>query len=277
MQSVTISLSFRRETVARTHRSWGTTRHASVFAVTSPDQIRQDRRETLCGAGMPSDVRSFFGWRVVAAAFTLAVCGWGMGFYGPPIYLHAVHAARGWSLALVSAAVTMHFLVGAIMVANLPAIYRRFGLAPVTKVGGLALAAGVLGWSVAVSPWQLFAATLVSGVGWATTGAAAINAIVSQWFVRTRPAALAMAYNGASIGGVVFSPLWVAAIALLGFPAAAAVVGAVMVLTVWILAELLFSRVPQQMGLAPDGDALGTTAAPVTSPTARPLPRAELW
>ena len=43
-------------------------------------------------------------------------------------------------------------------------------------------------------------------------GAAAINAIVSPWFVRTRPAALSMAYNGASIGGVIFSPLWVAAI-----------------------------------------------------------------
>jgi hypothetical protein len=27
----------------------------------------------------------FYGWRVVAAAFVLAVFGWGLGFYGPPI------------------------------------------------------------------------------------------------------------------------------------------------------------------------------------------------
>ena len=32
---------------------------------------------------------------------------------------------------------------------------------------------------------------------------------------------LAMAYNGGSIGGVIFSPLWVAAIGALGFPLAA--------------------------------------------------------
>src|SRR5262249_22591956 len=147
----------------------------------------------------------------------------------------------------------------------------------VTKVGALLLAGGVLAWAVAKAPWQLFAATLISGTGWAATGAAAINAIVAPWFVRTRPAALALAYHGASIGGVVFSPLWGAAIGLLGFAAAAAAIGLVVALTTWILAELLFSRTPQQMGLAPDGDAPGTAAAPVTSPTAKPLPHAQLW
>ena len=85
---------------------------------------------------MPLPAQSFFGRQVVAAAFMLAVLGWGLGFYGPPIYLHAVQAVRGWPLALVSTAVTMHFLVGAVVVANLPALYRRFGLAAVTKVGG---------------------------------------------------------------------------------------------------------------------------------------------
>ena len=33
-----------------------------------------------------------------------------------------------------------------------------------------------------------------------------LNAIVSPWFVRKRPAALGLAYNGGSIGGVIFSP-----------------------------------------------------------------------
>jgi MFS family permease len=223
---------------------------------------------------MISDMRRFYGWRVLAAAFVLAVCGWGMGFYGPPIYLHAVRAARGWPLALVSTAVTTHFLVGAIIVANLPALYRRFGIATVTKLGGLALAAGIITWATAAAPWQLLAATVFSGFGWATSGGAAINAIVSPWFVRTRPAALSMAYNGASIGGVVFSPLWVAAIDGLGFPAAATVVGVAVALTVWVLAEVFFSRTPRQMGLAPDGDVLD---APVAVRPVRPVPSGSLW
>jgi hypothetical protein len=220
---------------------------------------------------------TFYGWRVVGAAFVLAVFGWGLGFYGPPIYLHAIEEARRWPLSLVSFAVTLHFLVGAVFTANLPQLYARFGVPGITKAGAVSLAAGVTGWAVAQEPWQLLAATLLSGAGWIAMSAAAINAIIAPWFVRGRPAALSMAYNGASIGGVVFLPLWVAAIALLGFPAAAAIIGMVTVVTVWVLADLVFARTPQKMGLTPDGDTPGTGAAPVMSPAAKPLPGRLLW
>ena len=51
-----------------------------------------------------------------------------------------------------------------------------------------------------------------------------------------------MAYNGASIGWVVFSQLWVAGISVLGFPLAAATIGVIMAVTMWVLADRLFSR-----------------------------------
>jgi MFS transporter len=219
----------------------------------------------------------FHGWRVVAAAFVLAVFGWGLGFYGPPIYLEAVRDSRGWSLPLVSAAVTVHFLFGALVVARLPKLYLRYGLPAVTKAGVLSLATGISGWALATEPWQLFVAALFSGAGWVAMGAAAINAILAPWFVRTRPAALAMAYNGASIGGVVFSPLWVAAIGQWGFATAAAVVGVVVAITVFILADCYFSTTPEQMGLAPDGDAPGAAAVTGTPAAARSLAGADLW
>ena len=135
----------------------------------------------------------------------------------------------------------------------------------------------MLGRALATSPWQLLAATLLSGGGWVTMGVAAINAIIAPWFVRSRPAALASAYSGANIGGIVFAPLWVTAIALLGFPTAAAINAIVMAMTVWVLANQLFSRSPEQMGLAPDGDASGVLAASITSPSAKPLPGKLLW
>lgn len=221
--------------------------------------------------------KNFYGWRVVGATFVLAVFGLGMGFHGPAVYLHAVHERTGWPLALISAAVTTHFLVGAVVVANLPALYRRFGIPKVTKAGAFLLAAGVFGWAIAPAPWQLFAATLLSGAGWVTMGVAAINAIVAPWFDRGRPAALAMAYNGGNIGGVVFSPLWAAAISAIGFPAAAAAIGLVMAGTMWILANRVFSQTPQQMGLGPDDDEPGAATARVTSPAAPPLPGRLLW
>jgi hypothetical protein len=219
---------------------------------------------------------TFYGWRVVGAAFVLAIFGWGLGFYGPPVYLHAVREARGFSLPLVSAAVTTHFLFGAIVVANLHRLYRRFGVATVTKAAAMSLALGLVGWALAAQPWQLFAATLLSGAGWVAMSAAAVNAIVSPWFVRKRPAALATAYNGASIGGVIFSPLSVAAISLFGFLLAAALIGVVMTVCVFILAQIYFSKTPDAMGLAPDGDEPGAPAS-MTSAKARPLPGALLF
>jgi hypothetical protein len=219
----------------------------------------------------------FYGWRVVAAAFLLAAFGWGMGFYGPPVFLRVLGDTRGWPLPLISTAVTTHFLAGAISGASLPALYRRFGAATVTKAAAVSLAVGITGWAMAQAPWQLFVAVLFSGAGWSAMSAAAVNAIVSPWFVRTRPAALAMAYNGGSVGGIVFSPLWVASIGTLGFPIAAAVIGSLMLLTMWTLADLFFSRSPRDMDLSPDGDAPDAAPAQVISSTARPLPGPLLW
>ena len=80
------------------------------------------------GPGAMQQKAKFFGWRVVAGAFVLAIFGWGVGFYGPPVFLHVVVARTGWSVAVVSSAVTFHFLAGAVLVANLPRLYGRLGL-----------------------------------------------------------------------------------------------------------------------------------------------------
>lgn len=219
----------------------------------------------------------FYGWRVVNGAFILAAFGWGVGFYGPPVFLSAVREASGWSVALISSAITVHFLAGAAVGANLPRLHRRLGASSVTKAAALCLGVGASGWAIATAPWQLFVAAVISGAGWGGMSAAALNAIVSPWFVRARPAALAMAYNGGSVGGIIFSPLWVAAVGALGFPLAAASVGLLMVLCTWLIAGRLLFRTPREMDLAPDGDAPGLPPASVTSATARPLPGSLLW
>jgi MFS family permease len=200
----------------------------------------------------------FFGWRVVAAAFVVAVFGWGLGFYGPPVYLEAVRSERGWPIALVSGAVTVHFLAGVLVVANLPRLHRSFGLPVVTTVGAALLAFGLFGWALAAAPWQLYLAALLTGGGWVTLGAAAVNAMVAPWFVSKRPAALSMAYNGASVGGVIFSPVWVALIGWSGFPVAAGIVGLVMLTVILVLAVTVLNRTPASLGQLPDGE----TAAP---------------
>ena len=220
----------------------------------------------------PPQPRSFFGTHVVRAAFVLAIFGWGVGFYGPPIFLHAVVERTGWPLVTVSSAVTLHFLFGAAVVVNLPRAYRRFGVPATIVAGACVAAAGIVGWATAAAPWQLFVAALASGGGWVAMGAVAINAVIARWYERSRPIALAKAYNGASIGGVVFSPLWVALIASAGFLSATALVGIATVVVAAALAWFVFRKSPEQLGQLPDGDVPGTSPINVESSDARPLP-----
>jgi hypothetical protein len=58
---------------------------------------------------------TFYGWRVVSATLVLAVFGCGMGFYGPPVFLKVVREARGWPVTFISTAVSVHFLIGAVL------------------------------------------------------------------------------------------------------------------------------------------------------------------
>jgi MFS family permease len=178
-------------------------------------------------------VPRFFGWRVVWAAFLVAVFSWGVGFYGPSVFLRTLHANHRWAISTISAAITTHFLFSAALVTYLPEAHRRLGIARVTLAGVGFSALGVVGWANVQQPWQMFLAALVSGAGWAATSGAAINAMVAPWFDHERPKALSLAFNGASIGGFVFTPLRVALIAEFGFPIAAAAIGAAMLVILW--------------------------------------------
>lgn len=220
----------------------------------------------------------FFGIWVVRAAFILAILGWGVGFYGPPIYLAEVAQRTNWSLSFISLAVTLHFLVGALVIANLPRLYERAGL-PATTVGGAILTAvGIVGWATAQEPWQLFLVAILTGAGWVTMGAVAVNTIVAVWYHKNRPTALSKAYNGASVGGVIFSPLWVALIAWMGFTGAASFVGVVVIVVVLLLASYIFTKTPENIGQSLDGDDSNTTVSQRPERNrSETLPGSALW
>ena len=101
--------------------------------------------------------------------------------------------------------------------------------------------------------------------------------MVSPWFARRRPGALSTAYNGASVGGVLLSPLWVALIAAIGFPGAAALVGITMVAALWFLSGRYLGRTPASMGLLADGDAPDGTTVAAPARAEPNLPGRALW
>jgi hypothetical protein len=78
-----------------------------------------------------------------------------------------------------SAAVTVHFLAGTVVVLNLALLYKRKGLPQATTLGVIVLSLGVYGWSVANEPHELFAAAIRGSFGRVTMGVAAVNAVIA--------------------------------------------------------------------------------------------------
>src|SRR5207248_2518063 len=83
----------------------------------------------------PTGSGVFFGWKVVAAAFVVAVFAWGIAFYGPPVFLNTLHASHGWSVSVISAAITTQYLLSAVLIAYLSDVHRRLGVTATTRLG----------------------------------------------------------------------------------------------------------------------------------------------
>jgi MFS family permease len=165
---------------------------------------------------MPA-AKFYWGWLVVAAAFLVATFGFGLGFYGPGIYLVALNARHGWSTEALSAAVTAYYVLGAALLFFVVGrLFDRWGVRAVVTAGAVAMACGVVSLTQISKPWQVYASFAVMSFGWATMSGAAINIIVAPWFDRRRGLALSWAMNGASAGGGVIAPSLILSISLLG-------------------------------------------------------------
>jgi MFS family permease len=165
----------------------------------------------------PASTGIYHGWLVVAAAFIIALLGFGVGFYGPGIYLVALERRHGWSAAEISSAITTYYVLSAALVFFAGSIFERFGARLVVATGASAMACGVVLLTLAAQPWQVYAAFAVMSPGWAAMSGAAINIIVAPWFDKRLGFAASLALNGASAGGIAVAPLMILLIGQLGF------------------------------------------------------------
>jgi MFS family permease len=215
------------------------------------------------GVGRFAPPRLYRGWLVVAAAFLVAMFGFGLGFYGPGVYLFALKAAHGWSTGQLAAAITAYYVLGALLLFFVVApLFDRWGVRAVVSVGTVAMGFGLVLLTLVTRPWQVYAGFGVMSLGWATMSGAAINVIVAPWFERRRGLALGWAMNGGSAGGVVVAPLLILAISRFGLGFGLALAATTMlVVLIPVAALLLRPKRPDECDPAdflsePDGPAL---------------------
>src|SRR4029450_2489097 len=110
-------------------------------------------------------------------------------------------------------------------------------------------------------PWQLYPVFLVMSVGWGAMSGAAINIILAPWFQRQRGLAVSLAFNGATLGGVLVAPAMIPLVGLLGFARACAIAALTLLMVLIVIAVAVMRRGPEAVGLGPDGDPLRRAAA----------------
>ena len=166
----------------------------------------------------------------------MALFSFGLGFYGLTVYVAMLQRLYGWSASAVSAPVTVYYVAGALLTAVIAGVYERFG--PARRRGGrrVAMAAGVAMLGIVSRPWQLYPVFLVMSVGWGAMSGAAINIILAPWCERRRGLAVSLAFNGATLGGVIVVPALIPLIDALGFARALAVAALVQLVVMLAIA-----------------------------------------
>jgi len=131
------------------------------------------------------------------------------------------------------------------------------------------MAAGLATLGLVSRPWQLYLVFLVMSVGWGAMSGAAINIILAPWFQRRRGLAVSLAFNGATLGGVVVVPALIALVERLGFARALTAAAVVLLVTLLAAATVVLRSRPEALGLGPDGDPPHRAAASPGAPGTR--------
>jgi MFS family permease len=218
--------------------------------------------------------RYFYGWNVVAATSVMALFSFGLGFYGLTVYVATLQRLHGWSAVAVSAPVTVYYVAGALLTMVIGDVYERLGPRLVVGGGSLAMAAGVAALGRVTEPWQLYPTFLVMALGWGAMSGAAINLILAPWWERRRGLAVSIAFNGATLGGVIVTPALIRLIDRIGFARALTTAAVVLVVVLLVVATGVLRRSPAELGLGPDGDP-GPSSAHSRPTSGAPLRRGE--
>jgi sugar phosphate permease len=196
----------------------------------------------------------FYGWIVVGVVFlTMAICvnaRTAFSLLFPPIL-----DEFGWERGVTAGAFSFGFLVSAVLSPLLGRLMDRHGPRIVMEIGIAATAAGLLLATFAGEPWHVYITLgMLVGAGTTFTGYTGQALFLPNWFVRRRGLAMSIAFAGVGFGSIVMLPALQSFVERSGWRAACMLLG-VVVLVVLVPLNLLLRRRPEDIGLAPDGDA----------------------
>ena len=171
----------------------------------------------------------------------------------PPIL-----AEFGWERAATAGAFSVGFLVATAYVPFMGMAMDRFGPRIVIPVGVVICGTGLALATLISRPWHLHV-TLGALVGGGSIFLTYIghSLFLPHWFVRRRGLAIGIAFAGVGVGSIVLFPWLQRMIEAAGWRAACWALALTLVLIVLPLNVVFQRRRPEDLGLTPDGGAVG--------------------
>lgn len=217
----------------------------------------------------PSDLRPnpshvFYGWWITLSAFLNLFFTVGIVYYGFPVFYPSLVETLGFTRAQVTQGFLYGFVVAGLALGFLSGVLiDRFGPRQVIRLGiafvGLSLV--LMGWMSRL--WEYYLLCTTEVIGYVLAGPIPNQVLITNWFRAKRGRAMGFAYLGLGLGGAV-SPLLIGAlIGNFGWRRAFAIIGVLILVVLFPVAQWVTRSAPRELGLEPDG-----ALAPLTQPSA---------
>jgi len=220
-----------------------------------------ERSSTPGKAGVPLRRGPFFyGWWIVAVAFLAHLAAAAHQSSTLSVFLKPMGQEFGVSRTGFSALRSAEGLLTSLIATLAGPLVDRYGARFFIVAGALIAGSGYVGLGLAPNEWLFFLIRLLPvSVGTAIMAQNVTNVAISNWFIRRRGRAVAIASIGGSFVKTIIAPLSTFLMLTVGWRGAWMVFGGATWILVVLPAAFLMRRRPEDVGLRPDG---ATDAAP---------------
>lgn len=191
-----------------------------------------------------------YGWVIVALTLLMQTVSSGLGFYNMSVYINRLTVELVVSLADISFAVSLFFVVGGIAGLYVADLLRVWSVRKVVIAGALVSGVAVALVGFAESLWQVYVLFSIFGIGNAGISIVISTTLITRWFPGPeRSMALAIGSTGLSLGGFLITPITAYSINAVGLDLTMHWLGAFVIVTVVPIA--LFLRFPKDAAAGP--------------------------
>jgi len=212
--------------------------------------------------------RIFYGWWITLSAFLNLFFVVGIVHYGFPVFYPSLVDSLGFTRAQV----TQGFLYGFVAVGLALGFFAGVLIDRLGPRRIILLGIGFVGLSLVLMGgmtrlWHYYALCITEVIGYVLTGPISNQVLVANWFRVKRGRAMGFAYLGLGVGGAV-APLLIGGLILRqGWRQTFVIIGIMIMVVLFPVAQWVTRSKPSDLGLLPDGaSSLDAASTPDVAP-----------